>query len=346
MPLAFTGPIGLTFNYADAGPGFAGAPQLFWLASAFDTPDYAAFQLSYAKGNPHPLDLLWGARRLAKGPGAPKRPHDIRFRRDNLVYLRSAWGDSRALFVGFKGGDNHVSHAHLDLGSFVFDALGQRWAIDPGPDDYNRPGYFGKNRWAFYRCRAEGHNCLLINPGSGPDQSPTATAEVTRFYSDAERGSAVLDLTTAYAGNATNVRRGIALLDGRKRVLIQDEVRAEKPFEYLWFMHTDAEIAVAAEGGSAKLTKGGETLIAKLLSPAGAKFSVSEAKSLPTSPPEPPASAKPLVGFRSGLPNVRKLTVRIVDAKDLRVAITLTPGKGGASGAELVPLQGWPTGDK
>jgi hypothetical protein len=100
MPLAFTGPIGLTFNYADESPGFSGAPQLFWLASAFDTPDYAAVQLMYAKEHPHPLDLLWGAKWMTKGPEAPKRPLDIRFRRDNLVYLRSAWNDRRALFVG------------------------------------------------------------------------------------------------------------------------------------------------------------------------------------------------------------------------------------------------------
>ena len=186
MPLAFTGPIGLTFNYADAGPGFAGAPQLFWLASAFETPAYAAFQIPYAKASPRPLDLLWGAGGSRGTPPIAGRPLDLMFRSDNIVYLRSAWADPPALFVAFKGGDNRVSHAHLDLGSFVFDALGQRWAIDLGPDDYNRPGYFEQgHRWTYYRCRAEGNNCLLINPGDGPDQSPTATADVTHFHSDA-----------------------------------------------------------------------------------------------------------------------------------------------------------------
>jgi hypothetical protein len=343
MPLAFTGPTGQTFNYADAGSGFAGAPQLFWLASAFNTPAYAAFQAPYAKSNPRPLDLLWGASWLVKEPSAATRPLDLRFRKDNLVYLRSAWGDPRALFVGFKGGDNHVSHAHLDLGSFVFDALGQRWAMDLGSDDYNRPGYFGANRWKFYRCRAEGHNCLLINPDEGPDQPPSATAEVTQFYSDASRGSAVVDLTNAYAGSAKSVRRGVALLDGRKRVLIQDEVHAENPVEYFWFMHTDAAVKVEADGMTATLTKGGETLTARIASPAGAKFTVSEAKPLPTSPPEPPASTRPAGAGRHKLGDVRKLVIRIASAKDLCVAVTLTPGKVDAQATKVVPLKDWPS---
>jgi len=37
-------------------------------------------------------------------------------------------GDAGAAFVGFKGGDNAASHAHLDLGEFVYDAGGVRWA--------------------------------------------------------------------------------------------------------------------------------------------------------------------------------------------------------------------------
>jgi hypothetical protein len=351
MPLAFTGPTGQTFNYADAGSGFVGAPQLFWLASAFKTPAYAAFQAPYAKANPRPLDLLWGASWLVKEPSVATRPLDLRFRKDNLVYLRSAWGDPRALFVGFKGGDNHVSHAHLDLGSFVFDALGQRWAIDVGPDDYNRPGYFSKTqRWTFYRCRAEGNNCLLINPGQEPDQSVTATADVTQFDSEPTRAGAVVDLTHAYEKQgAASVRRGFALTDNRTRLLIQDEVRAasaDKPLDYWWFMHTDATVEVSSEdgGSTATLKKGGETLSARILSPAGAKFTVMAAKSLPTSPPEPPAAERSVVGWKDRLANVRKLTIHMGNVTDGRVVVVLAPGAGKGKPASLavVPLSEWP----
>lgn len=347
MPLAFTGPLGLTFNYADANPSFAGAPALFWLASAFDKPAYAAFQIPYAKDHPSAFDLLWGASWLVRKPAMTSQPLDRMFHHDNLVFLRSAWSDPRALFIAFKGGDNRISHAHLDLGSFVFDAHGQRWAIDVGPDDYNRPGYFSKTqRWTFYRCRAEGNNTLLINPGKDPDQSITATAEVTNFSSTKDRASAIVDLTNAYANHgATSVRRGFALIDGRSQLLIQDEVKsAEKPLDYWWFMHTDAAVEIAPDGTTATLKKGGETLIARIASPAGAKFTVMPAKSLPTSPPEPSAATHPVVGWHDRLSNVRKLAVHIEHMSDARIAIVLKPGADPAKRAattQLTPLSDW-----
>jgi hypothetical protein len=358
MPLAFTGPLGLTFNYADAGPGFGGASALFWLASAFDAPAYAAFQIPYAKSAPRALDLLWGTDWIARNPDLKNRPLDAMFHRDNIVYLRSAWADPRALFVAFKGGDNRVNHGHLDLGSFVFDAHGQRWAVDVGPDDYNRPGYFNKTqRWTFYRCRAEGNNCLLINPGRDPDQSVAATADVTQFDSEATRAGAVVDLTHAYEKRgAASVRRGFALIDDRTRLLVQDEVRsasAGKPLDYWWFMHTDATIDVSADegggggggGATATLKKNGETLTARIVSPAGARFTVMAAKSLPTSPPEPPAAERSVVGWKDRLSNVRKLTIHIEKLTDARVAVVLTPGvdNGKTWAPALVPLSEWPS---
>ena len=79
--------------------------------------------------------------------------------------MRSAWDDPNAVSVDFKAGDNKANHSHLDLGSFIVDALGVRWACDLGADDYNMPGYFGGKRWTYYRLRAEGHNTLVINSG-------------------------------------------------------------------------------------------------------------------------------------------------------------------------------------
>ena len=60
--------------------------------------------------------------------------------------MRSDWLDPSAMFVGIKAGTNRVNHSHLDLGTFVLDALGQRWAVDLGGDNYNLPGYFGNKR--------------------------------------------------------------------------------------------------------------------------------------------------------------------------------------------------------
>jgi hypothetical protein len=260
---------------------------------------------------------------------------DKHFRRADIVSFRSSWTDEKALFVGFKGGDNKANHSHLDLGTFVLDADGARWALDMGVDDYNLPGYFDKDnfRWVYHRMRAEAHNTLVINPGADPDQLPTAVAAVTRFVSKPNHAFAITDLTAAYAKHAQKVARGIALLD-RKQVLVQDEVASEKPAEIWWFMHTQAEIKISDDGGTAILSQGDAKLQARILSPADGKFEVMDAKPLPTSPQ--PDGVKKNEG-------IRKLAVNLKGVKDVRLAVLLTPlrEKTPEPPKEIAPLEKW-----
>src|ERR1019366_2909369 len=233
FPIYLTGPLGRTFNYADGGDHAFFAPQLFWLARKFKQPVCAWYEGRTT--TPAVLDLLWYDPAGAS-PKAAGLPLDKYFRNAEVAVLRSDWENPQALFVAFKAGDNKANHSHLDLGSFVFDAAGVRWAMDLGADNYNLPGYFGGQRWNYYRLRAEGQNTLVINPGATPDQDPAANTRITRFESGTERAFAIADLTPAYAKNARRVSRGIALLDHTK-VLVQDEVQADKPVELWWFMH-------------------------------------------------------------------------------------------------------------
>ncbi|WP_199701287.1 hypothetical protein [Jiangella rhizosphaerae] len=48
--------------------------------------------------------------------------------------MRTGRDSTTANFFGFKAGDNASSHADLDLGTFVLDALGTRWAAELGPE--------------------------------------------------------------------------------------------------------------------------------------------------------------------------------------------------------------------
>jgi hypothetical protein len=324
FPIYLTGPLGRTFNYADGGDHPIRAAQMFWLARRFQRPAYARYQQRLA--SPHALDLLWFDPRLAQEKD-PDAPWDKSFRGPEVVSLRSAWDGRDALFVGFKAGDNKANHSNLDLGTFVLDALGERWALDLGADDYNLPGYFGGKRWTYYRLRAEGHNVLVLNPGAEPDQNPSAAAKITRFETRPERALAIADLTAAYARHARQVRRGIALLD-RKRVLVQDEMQADRPTEAWWFLHTPAQVQLAADGTTAILSQGEQRLWARLLSPAKAAFKVMEAQPLPTSP-QPERQGKN--------DRVRKLAVQLKDQTDLRLAVLLVPLRPG----EPSPVQ-WP----
>ena len=273
FPIYLTGPLGRTFNYADGGDQAIRAPQMFWLARRFNQPVYAWFERQVAA--PAALDLLW----CDSGAPAPPPP-------DCLWTSTSAGPRSpscaasgrtrRRCSSDSKAGDNQANHSHLDLGSFVFDALGARWAMDLGADDYNLPGYFGGQRWQSYRLRAEGQNTLVLNPGPGPDQNPSAAAPLIRFESNPARAFAIADLTSAYDKSASRVWRGIALLD-RNQLVIQDEVEAAKPAELWWFMHTPASIVIENGGRAAILRQAGVQLRAEVLSPAEAAFEVRDA---------------------------------------------------------------------
>jgi hypothetical protein len=333
FPLYVTGPTGKAFNYADSTEKIPWLSQLYWLARKFKQPVAAGLALRSA--SPHALDLLW--RDFAPVPPPEgKLPLDKYFQGAEVVTLRSSWQDDRGMFVAMKAGDNRAGHAHLDLGTFVLDALGERWAVDLGPDDYNLPGYFDSGRWDYYRVRAEGHNTLVINPGAGPDQDPEASARITRFHSSPQRSFAIADLTPAYAREASKVWRGLALVD-RNRVLIQDEIETRKPGEVWWLLHTLAAVHLTPDRRTAVLSQNSRQLQVRLLHPDNATFEVSKARPLPLSP-------HPLKqGDNQG---VQKLSITLRHAQNVRLVVGLAPLPAAAACAPkdvaaITPLSDW-----
>ncbi len=312
FPIYVTGPLGRTFNHADGSDHPLFPEQIFWLARKFKQPVFAWF--AERTTAPSALDVLWFDP-AGTNPKAAGLPLDKYFRGAEVAVFRSAWEDPQALFVGFKAGDNRANHSHLDLGSFVFDAAGVRWAVDLGADNYNLPGYFGNQRWTYYRLRAEGHNTLVIDPGQGPDQDPAAKARIIRFASRSERPFAITDLTAAYSKSARKVWRGIALLH-RAKLLVQDEISADQPVELWWFMHTPAIVKIHTDGHIANLQLDSAQLRAEILSPADAKFQLMDAQPLPSSPhPEGQARNE----------GVRKLAIHLADVSNTRLAVLLAP---------------------
>jgi hypothetical protein len=332
FPIYLSGPLGRTFNYADGGDRTLFAPQMFWLARRFKQPVFAWYERRAT--SPAALDLLWFDP-AGTNPTAAGLPLNKYFRGAEVAVLRSDWDNPNALFVGFKAGDNKANHSHLDLGSFVFDAVGARWAMDLGADDYNLPGYFGRKRWDYYRLRAEGQNTLVINPDQGPDQDPAARAKIIRFESKPERAFAIADLTPAYASHARRIWRGIGLLE-KDKLLVQDEIQAGKPLELWWFMHTPASVSIEADGRVASLRQVGAQLRAEILSPAGAKFQLMDAQPLPTSP-HPEGQAKN--------ERIRKLAIHLTGISDSRLAVLLLPSRSGEEGTgqalKLAALSEW-----
>lgn len=344
FPLYMAGPSGNSFHYYDASGAVQQPPELFWLAKAYDNPVFGWWG---AKGTgASARHLLWYDPEYREYDYAAELPLDKYFRGSELVTSRSSWASSDAVFTGFKAGVNGTNHGDLDLGTFVLDALGVRWAEELGPEDYGVPGYWSDGlegqRWTYYKKRAEGQNTLVVNPGYGPDQTANAAGEIIRFDSGPAETYSVAELTKAYAAQGvTSWQRGVKLFDHRRQVLVQDELTAAAPVDAWWFMHTRAEIELAPDGRSAVLSHGGEQLLAQIATPAaGARFIVTDAAPLWSSPD--PAEQSVNLGMR-------KLAIALEDVEELQLAVLFTPLLNGQapSGALPViqPLADWSIAD-
>jgi hypothetical protein len=227
-------------------------------------------------------DLIWYQARQ-QNPAEAKWPLSRVFTGVNVAFLRSDWLDPKAFWMGIKGGDNKANHSHLDLGSFVMEAKGVRWAEDLGSDDYNIGDYFGKLRFTYYRLRTESHNTILID---NENQDPKAAAPLTG------QGDAVsIDLTAAYPGKVRRETREAALVNGN-RFIIRDRIEAAAaPMDVLWGMVTMA--TVEAHGNRVELKRKGQTLHGRILQPENAVFETVSAN--PDPPQNPNKGATKLV---------------------------------------------------
>jgi hypothetical protein len=267
------GPSAKSFNYADASDSTGVAAEMFYLAKVFQHYAYLQHEFNPADREPQIFHLIWY--RPLSGEAATSRkdwqnvvPTDALFRGVNVAFFRSSWQKEQSLYVAVKGGDNKANHAHLDLGTFVLDWAGERFAVDLGPDDYSLPGYFGAKRWSYYRLRTESHNTITLD---GQNQSLDGSAPVLAYHTAAERAHAVIDLTSGYRRQADRVMRGVAMID-RNRVLIQDEIEALRPSEITWNFTTPAALSV--DGREALLILNKARLRLHLIEPRSASFEV------------------------------------------------------------------------
>ena len=273
--LYFAGPSNRTFNYADAGDRVGTAEEMFWLARRFNEPVYAFDEHAQLarSSRAHALDLLWFVPEQ-RSPAAARWPLNELFKGVDVAFLRSSWISPHALFVGVKGGDNKANHSHLDLGTFVIDYGGVRFASDLGPDDYNLPSYFGSKRWSYYRLNTESHNTVMVD---GENQDPKAAARITAF--DPRNGRVTIDLTAAYPGKLKQWIRTVHLKSGAQ-VIIRDRLTGTNPFQPVWGMVTEADVSPG--GRVVTLTRDHRKLEARILSPPSARFDIA-----PTQPPRP-----------------------------------------------------------
>jgi hypothetical protein len=292
FPIYAAGPNGRYFNFADANEDHKPLPVLYWLGKKFNL-DACIIEnhrlLEKNLLNNEEIDafnLVWYQPAVKS---SLLLPTTRLFRDINALFMRSEWVNSGAIFTALKGGNNQADHAHLDLGAFVVDMNGVRWAIDLGRDNYDLPGYFdlseGGGRWKYFRLNTQSHNTLVIN---NDNQRARAKSEIINFHTSADETFGVIDLSEAYVPHAKSVFRTIKLLKNAG-IIVKDKIEwAGSQKLVQWQMLTDAEITLS--GRKAELMKGGKKIYAALLQPDDSVFEVISAERM-----EPEASNK---GFR------------------------------------------------
>lgn len=305
FPIASLGPNG-TFNFSDSIVYDSVAySQMFTIAKLYGQKELATYATLNTSRHKAWINIIAYRDELildteSYTSAMEKLSKDIKYTgAQEIGYIRGNWTDKNSAWLAFKGGDNQSSHGDLDIGQFIYDSQGVRWFYDLGSCHYDVDGYWDNSengdRWNYYKKRAEGHNTLVINPDEAPDQNPLAVSDITEFSGDENTSYGIIDMTEAYSSDVEKAMRGLALIDGRKNLLIRDEIvtRENSPVEIYSFLHTKAAITVNENDKSvAYLTSGGKKLRIDIISPAGAQWCIESPPAPLSSSPNPDGNYK------------------------------------------------------
>ena len=206
-----------------------------------------------------------------------------------MVTIRDTFDyDTSNMFFSTHFGTTSGYHQHNDCGTFVLDLMGERWAHDYGQDDYGLQNFQGYKEWQLYRYRAEGHNCMVINPkGHTQDHAIVQKQFAEILASDANEygGYVYADMSDAYA-EASKMTLGYYIDDNMNSVTMRNEFTLNEDNDVYWFLQTPAEAVV--NGDTVFLMQNGKTLKMEFISSSGSgEWEVTDAKPLSFSPQVP-----------------------------------------------------------
>ena len=305
------GPAGAPFNYTDCGTGASMNPAMLWFANNLHDPSvlwsekYLIVHKSLPNDRLLPAALIWCAGMPLTAVTVPAKNIWVGQGKNPIALMRTSWSDPNAIYVGLKTGSPSVNHAHMDVGSFVMDANGERWAMDFGMQDYNSLESAGvdlwnmsqtSERWGVFRYNNMAHNTLTIN---NQYQKVSGKASVISYSGETGMMNAETDLSSVYSGQLSSSLRGVAIVDG-KYVTVRDEISTLSAETVVrWNLVTSASVTITGSN-TAELVKNGKKLVMTVLEPATVTM-----KTWSTVPPNTYDAANPgmiMVGFEAIIP--------------------------------------------
>lgn len=325
------GPSGTFFNFSDNTESPGMEPAMWWYAQTLKAPELLRYETEMLKKynnsslSPQPqseanrlmpLAAVWWPETSASKE-AQSLPLNWFGRGPNeLASFRTSWDDPRAMFLALKAGGASLSHAHMDAGSFVFEANGVRWGCDLGMQSYLSLESKGidlwnakqdSERWQVFRLGPFSHSTLTINQKL---HRADGLAKITHFSAQGDAG-AIVDLSPVFNGQASRVTRGF-IFRPNSHTLIRDEIEGLQAGDTVrWAMLTRAEAAVSEDGLSAMLSQAGEKLQLTLPRTAGAKWQVTPAEPPKNDYDAPNPGARLLIASVTA-PATGKVTIPVI----------------------------------
>jgi hypothetical protein len=318
------GPTGLYFNYADCGSRGDLVPAVFWFAEKYNNPVLTWYQQKIWKkaiqqnepdltsNRTAVFALIWASSKATK----PQRLSWMGQGVNPVAMFRSSWNDD-AVYLAIKGGAPNSNHAHMDIGSFVIDAGGVRWAMELGKEGYNKIESLGMglwdrkqtgDRWKLFRYSNFSHNTLTVNDQL---QQAKGFAPIIRYSDASEFPHAVIDMSETYKGQLRKAIRGASLLPSGT-ILIQDELQTgDQPATVRWSMVTPAKVDIKSDK-SAVLSQKNKTMQFCVVTEADVKLATYSTK--PRSEYDAGNGDTRMIGFDLELAANEKVTVRVLMA--------------------------------
>lgn len=316
------GPTGGIFNYSDGDNPPEPNSTIFWFATK--TKDAGLLWNDNRSSNSKkfkydrllPAAIIWQSGLSNSVVVQPKSNFWIGKGINPVCLMRTSWTDKNAIFLGFKAGTPSASHGHMDVGSFIMEANGERWACDFGKQEYESLESKGidvwsmgqkAQRWSIFRYNNLAHNTLTFNDSF---QQVTGTCKIESWSDKPTNMFATSDITPVYAGQVKKAIRTASLID-KSYVSIKDEIETLAfSTKVRWTLLTEALPKLNQKSNTIELTKNGEKLLIKVKSTA--KISLKTWSTKSTNAYDVPNSGTYLVGFEAQLPEKSKTILSVL----------------------------------
>lgn len=250
-------PIKQCFNYSDSAPTITPCLPQWYFAWKFNDPSLLYIEKdrisSYASASESrllPMVAYWAYKVSISSLEDIPAPSEFIFRGEGptpVVIVHENWkNDMTDKFLGIKAGKANTSHAHMDAGSFVYDAFGVRWSADLGLQSYATLEPYinlwnmndGSERWTAFRYNNFNHSTITVNDTY---HKVAGEAVIKGLVNVNGQKGAIVDITAPLANEIASAVRTI-YMDGDDLVVKDDlTARQDKAAKVRWTMVTTAE---------------------------------------------------------------------------------------------------------